>query len=431
VPARSTIITGRHLHNLRREGCGWWGEPTAADARQTLPGLLTQAGYQTRAVGKMHYTPLRRNYGFEHMEILPDYYRQMARQRHLGVPADHGLGQNEMEPAISTVAETNSLTRWIVERSIDFLETRDDTRPFFLYTSFSKPHPPFDPCANYWSLYASAEVPPPVRGDWSRTPDAVPAGFMEPTWFLNGVDGFSEAKLRDVRRAYYALITQIDYNLGLLFARMREMGLLDNTLILFSSDHGEMLGDHHMGAKSVYFEGSAHVPMLVRPPTGSPAEKLRGARCDTITCLADIMPTCLAATGVKPPAKPALDGIDLIAAAQGKAKRELLHGEYGDTHFVMEGNLKYVFTSVGPAELMFDLAKDPYEQRDLIAGGKHARQHRRLRGLLIDRLAAAKHPAVKAGKLVATRAAKSRAEVRGNNPWPGFHSRAVPTDLVH
>lgn len=178
---------------------------------------------------------------------------------------DHGVGQNEMEPALSTVDESHSLTRWTVERAVDFLETRDETRPFFLHVGFAKPHPPLDPCRSYWQMYRDAEVPEPRYGDWSKQPAKIPAGFMGPTSSLNGCDRFSPALLRDVRRAYYACLTQIDYNLGCVFARMRELGLLDNTLIIFSSDHGEMLGDHHMGAKTVFLEGSAHVPLLVRP----------------------------------------------------------------------------------------------------------------------------------------------------------------------
>ena len=293
--ARATMITGRHHRNLGN--CGNWGQPTAPDVTQTLPAILTRNGYQTRSVGKVHYSPARCNYGFEHMEILQDYYRWARQFSEHAVPMDHGVGQNEMEPAISTVDESQSLTRWIVNRGIDFLETRDTTRPFFLNVGFSKPHPPYDPCMNYWQLYANMELRPPVLGNWSQDPAKIPAGFMSPTWQLNGIDRLSPQVIQQARRAYYACITQIDYNLGHLFARLRELGLLDDTLIVFSADHGEMLGDHHMGAKTVFLEGSAHIPMLIRGPERLIPRELTGLQSDELVCLADLMPTFLSAAG--------------------------------------------------------------------------------------------------------------------------------------
>ena len=94
--------------------------------------------------------------------------------------------------------ETDSLTYWTVKRSIDFLETRDDTRPFFLWTSFTKPHPPYDPPANYWALYANKGLPAPVCGDWSEELARIPQGYMQPTYLLNNAYRLSEEQLLDV-----------------------------------------------------------------------------------------------------------------------------------------------------------------------------------------------------------------------------------------
>lgn len=433
VTSRSTLITGRHFYN--QKPFGWWGKDTAPDVRTTLPALLTAAGYQTRAVGKMHYTPARSNWGWEHVEILQDYYRHMARHPEKGVPMDHGLGQNEMEPGLSTVAEEHSLTRWTVDRSLDFLETRDPRRPFCLYTSFSKPHPPFDPCASYWEMYRNATVPEPVYGDWSRDPEAIPAGFLEPTWAGSGVDRFPPDLLRDARRAYYALITQIDYNLGYLFARMRELELLENTLILFTSDHGEMLGDHHMGGKSVFLGPSSRVPLLVRPPKGMLDDR-RGTVCDARATLADVMPTFLAAAGAAAPSGQTLDGGDLLALASDKASapRRPFFGEYGGQHCVMDadGRLKYLYADAGGGELLFDLSDDPQETRDLVRAGTHEADRRRLRGMLARHLAERGHAAATEGgdDLRPTRPAPTRREVRAR-VWPGFHTRHELSDVTH
>lgn len=427
APARSTMITGRHFFN-QPAGIGHFNQPSAADRCATYPAVLTRGGYQTRLVGKGHYHPERCNYGWEHVELLEDYYRHMARHPERGLPMEHGLGQNEMHPVISTVHENHSLTHWTVGRSIEFLETRDTTRPFCLYTSFSKPHPPFDPCLNYWLLYADANLPEPWVGDWSREASRIDDGWLQPTWALNGADQFSPDMVRRVRRAYYALVTQIDYNLGLLLARMREMGLFENTLIVFTADHGEMLGDHHAGAKTVFLEGSAHVPMIVRPPSGPGWEGLRGKRCDGLVCLADIMATFGAAAGVPMPEN---DGLDLVAVARGEARRERFFGTLDRFHCVIEGRLKYLFCDAGGSELMFDLEADPREEHDLVRAGTHHGERLHLRALLADHLQKIKSPAAAGGELLSTREAVGRKEQRAN-PWPGFHSRNHPPfDVLH
>lgn len=425
APSRATIMTGQHAYHhgqTRNSGVS----PMAH--LPTLPGILTAAGYQTRGVGKMHFNPVRANYGFEHTEILPDFYRQMARLPHAAPPKDHGVGENEMEPVFSTAEKRHTVTHWVVDRSIDFLETRDDTRPFFLWTSFTKPHPPLDPLKHYWDLYDGVPMPDPVYGDWSEDVEKIPQGFMEPTYHLNNVYRFSREQLRNVRRAYYACISQIDYNLGLLLARVREMGLLENTWIVFSSDHGEMLGDHHMGAKSLFLEGSAHVPLLVRPPSTPWQADVRGGTTDErLACLADLMPTFLNLTGIEPPADARIDGLDLF----GTQQRDRLVGECVGFHSIITRDWKYHFTADGGGELLFHVAEDPYEQRNLANAPAAKGKLQELRSALIDDLERRNSPAVKDGALVATAKARIGAEAR-RRIWPGFHSRGdEKCDLLH
>jgi arylsulfatase A-like enzyme len=423
APSRATIMTGLHgsTHGQTSNNSR---QPIAG--RPTIPSLLTAAGYQTRGVGKMHFSPLRAHYGFEHMQILPDYYREIARLPHVRPPKDHGIGENEMEPVFSTTDEQHSLTRWTVDRSIDFIETRDDTRPFFLWTSFSKPHPPFDAPRQYWDIYDGIPMPEPHYGDWSQSIEAIPQGFMGPTYHLNNIHRFTPEKLRATMRAYYACISQIDYNLGLLFARLREMKLLESTWIIFTADHGEMLGDHHMGAKSVFFEGSGHIPLIVRPPaTGWQADSRAGDADDRLACLADLLPTVLNMAGVAMPPGAPLEGLDLL----GTSQRDTLFGECGAFHAVITRDWKYHFTAEGGGELLFRVSDDPYEQRDLARSASDKLNEMRSR--LIERLSARNHPAVKDGRLVPTSPAQSEREAR-RGIWPGFHWRGDQTcDMLH
>ena len=431
APARATIMTGRHAYHHGLTNNSNKVKPMAAET--SLPGLLSRAGYQTRAQGKMHFHPNRCHYGFESMEILDDYYREMARHPEYGVPMNHGVGQNEIAPVISTVHETHSLTHWTVQRSIGFLETRDPTRPFFLWTSFAKPHSPFDPCRNYWELYRDRPMPEPARGDWSSTPDDVAPGWRLPSAVLNMVWRYTPEQQADIRRAYYACITQIDYSLGLLFGRMRELDLFKDTLIIFTSDHGEMLGDHHLAAKSVGMEGSAHVPMLIRPPQDDWvfAHPQRGTVCDGLVCLADILPTCLAAAGVRLPPRAQLDGLDLRRVADGKARRTILHGDCEGYHYIRRGTWKYLFEAPGGTELLFNLADDPYEQHDLSRDAGSKTTLHELRGALLERLSASGHPAVQRGRLRATMPDVKAVLKQRTGAWPGFHSRLLPAEVAH
>lgn len=171
VPSRTTIMTGLEGYEsgVTSNGSHAAFMQKCTENRTTLAALLTDSGYQTCAKGKMHFDPARAHYGFEHMKLPLDYMREYDKKQPLARPKVHGIGECEMEPVLSTVEEKDSITTWIADEAIDFLETRDSTRPFFLWASFTKPHPPFDPCRNFWEIYDGIPLPEPVIGDWSET----------------------------------------------------------------------------------------------------------------------------------------------------------------------------------------------------------------------------------------------------------------------
>ena len=114
------------------------------EERSTLPAVLTDAGYQTCAKGKMHFEPARAHYGFEHMKLPLDYMREYDKKQPLARPKAHGIGECEMEPVLSTVDVKDSITTWIADEANDLLETPHTTRPICLWTSLTTPHPPLD-----------------------------------------------------------------------------------------------------------------------------------------------------------------------------------------------------------------------------------------------------------------------------------------------
>jgi len=428
MPSRATIMTGMQGYETGLGGNDDRLKPM--EKYETLPAILTKNGYQTRAQGKMHFSPVRANYGFEHMEISLDYYREMRNHPEYGTPKDHGVGENETEPVISTVHESHSLTHWTVKRSIDFLETRDETRPFFLWTSFAKPHPPFDPCYNYWALYQNMTMPDPVVGDWSSQTDDLSHAFKFQSYEINHTHRYTPEQITQMRRAYYACITQIDYSLGLLFARMRELELLDNTWIVFTSDHGDMMGDHNMGAKIIFFEGSAHIPLIIRPPQRAFAKNtIENNSCDALVDLGDIMPTILEMAGVKAPSN--VQGTDILSPQITKDRKN--HTFYGQSleryYLVLSDNIKYMFTTLGGHELLFDLKTDPYEQHNLINDPAYAKELKMSRKKLIKLNEKYMPHKVKDGQMIVTeKAPKGPHEVP---KWPGMLSPNSNEDTLH
>ncbi len=421
VPSRATIMSGRHGYRSGLTGNNERGFSDAMSGGPTMPELLTANGYQTRAQGKMHFHPVRCNYGFEHMELPLDFYRDQLSNRSRGLSKQHGIGENEVSPVISTVPETESLTYWTVQRSIDFLETRDETRPFFLWTSFAKPHPPFDPCVNYWELYRDRPVPDPVAGDWSTNYDDIPNPLRGPSHFLAKTHRLSPEQIADMRRAYYACITQIDYQLGLLFASLQSQGLLESTWIIFTSDHGDLLGDHHLGAKSQFLEGAAHVPMIIRPPFGW--EGTRGQRCDQLVTLADVYPTVAALAGIDTPTH--VDGESLLDRL-GATTDRTFYGRCDDRAFcVLDGDWKYLWFPEGGHELLFDLGTDPYERRSL-QPTDHSERYSHLRSLLVAHLEESGTKFLQDGELVTLPDRKLPM-----TSWPGFIALGSEYDTLH
>lgn len=412
-PARSTIMTGQHA--WRHGETSNRSTPSPMRDLPTLPGLLTSAGYQTRAVGKMHFNPTRAHYGFEHTEILPDYYRWIAAQPGAKPPKRHGVGENEMAPCLASTEEHQTVTAWTVDRAIDFLQTRDPTRPFFLWLSFSKPHPPFDPPRSCWEMTDPEALGEPSLGEWV---EGASQAWWEPTYHLNNCHRFSRAQVRAIRRAYAACILHVDQQLGRFLAHLREAGHFGDTWTLFASDHGEMLGDHRMGAKSVFLQGSRRVPLVLRPPGEWVADERAGQRDDRLACLADILPTLLARADVRLPEHATIDGLDLM----GEQRRERILGECVGYHAVIERDWAYHWTERGGEELLF--RRGPQEEVSASVEDEKGR----LRELLDHGLRTRGH---RAAGLQATMPVLGEVEAR-RRLWPGYHTIGDENcDLLH
>src|SRR5699024_6934288 len=237
-------------------------------------------------IGKMHVYPTRNLCGF-HNVILHDGYMHYSRFKYNTKTTEsqdyvddyvHWLRERQGSQAdlmdlgldcnSSTVARPWHLpealhpTNWVTTESIDFLRRRDPDKPFFLKMSYVRPHPPFDPPQAFYDMYRDADLPDPPIGDWAETEDMNRAGLNPIT--DRGI--VPRKRFERAQAAYYALITQLDHQIGRFLNALREYGVYDDTVILFVSDHGELLGDHHLFRKSLPYEGSVNVPFIIADP---------------------------------------------------------------------------------------------------------------------------------------------------------------------
>lgn len=428
VPTRMAIMTGRQVFGHGMYNNGPSSEVLERDT--TLPSVLRSAGYQTAAIGKMHFAPQRARHGFDEMVLPDDYYLEMERSGVAQQPMRHGLGQNEYYPAMATVPEARTLTAWTAEQCVHYLrERRDPTLPFFLWCSYSKPHPPFDPPEPYYSMYRNEEIPPPVKGDWADDP---PPAFRT-AGQTESYDRIPPGVLRETRAAYYGLITHIDYTLGRVLAALSEAGVSKDTLVLFASDHGDFLGDHDTCQKGFFHDPAARVPMILRLPPSWP-ERYGGTTCTDLVTHADILPTCQALAGAQAP--PSVQGQDLLGLVRGEAEgRQELCGTCGVKgvglwYGITDGRWKYIYYMEGDREQLFDLQNDPQECRDVGRDPETLSVRRDLRRRLesnIQRLGAATPEADLKPRPVS---GETEAERRAR-PFPGFFTEYAKVDVRH
>ena len=309
-------------------------------------------------------------------------------------------------------------------------ERRDPSVPFFLWCSFSKPHPPLDPPEPYYSMYRNCPIPEPLRGDWDADETTPPPfRWQRLSWSL---DLIPPEVIRDARAAYYGLITQIDYNIGRILSALQDKGLLNDVMIICTSDHGEFLGDFRTGCKIFFHEPSAHVPFVVRLPK-SWEQRGHGTTCPALATHGDILPTVVAAAGGTPPAE--CDGQNLIAVARGEAQpRRYLDAVIGGGfayQAITDGRWKYMYYPEGAHEQLFDIETDPHELHNLAGLAKHKDQRDRLRDALLQRHRSLNSRHLKGGEFeVRPIRTTPVADIR-NTAWPGYHTEYYGVDVRH
>lgn len=387
IPARATLWTGMDQWHTGILGMGGGQCKMHNDYPYTLPGMLSDAGYRTHMVGKGHFHPYRSHMGFNSIELeesgrhddsmkINDYRQWFYANAPEGVtPDDHGVFWNAWQGRPWHTHEHLHPTAWTAMRAINFLKNRDPDQPFFLNVSFSRPHSPYVPPQAYWDMYINEDLPPAQVGDWAAMHDDSQTRLDINAWRGR----MTPRQIHRARAGYFGEISFIDARIGNIinYLRLNQPSALDNTWIIFMSDHGDMQGDHNLWRKTYAYEGSARIPLFVVPPLDMQGKTRSCA--EQVVELRDIMPTVLEAAGLEAPPTTRGKSLMPLLADADTPWREYIHGEhcwcYGpdqEMQYVTDGARKFIWLPRIGVQQFFDLQADPHELHNLIDSPERA-----------------------------------------------------------
>ncbi|MBV7332665.1 sulfatase-like hydrolase/transferase [Chloroflexi bacterium TSY] len=402
IPARRTLMTGT---TPRIHGDRLFQETLPMPNLPTLAQTFRNAGYQAYAVGKLHVYPQRNRIGFDDVildeegrqiyGVIDDYELFLGDQGYAGRYFEHGMSNNEYSYRPWFLPEETHATNWAANQMCRVIKRKDPERAAFWYLSFRHPHPPLLPMQSYLDLYRDmkVEIDAPYHGEWTEAPDPC---FSLQMHCARG-EKFTHAQIHGARLAFYALCTQIDHQLRVVIGTLREEGLLDNTIICFTSDHGDMLGNHGMWAKRLFYENSANIPMLLMGVAGD--ERVGHHRVDDrLVGWQDVMPTLLDLAGIEIPES--VEGISMV----GEQTRDWFYGEIDEgpraTRMIRDERYKLIYYSAGNHRQLFDMEEDPQELVDLSDSSEHSDVLERLTNILMSQLYGGDEEWIQDGKLV-------------------------------
>lgn len=408
APSRFTLVSGRLPSKIG-------AYDNAADFPADVPTYahyLRRLGYRTALSGKMHFCGPDQLHGYEE-RLTSDIY-----------PADYGWAVNWDEPDVraswyhnmSSVLQAGPCVR---SNQLDFDEEvvfkarqylYDHVRmtpdqPFCLTVSMTHPHDPYTIPREYWDRYEGMDIPLPRQHIEQSEQDPHSQRLLKVIDLWD--KPLPEDKIRDARRAYFGACSYIDDNIGKLLKTLEECGLAEDTLIVFSGDHGDMLGERGLWYKMHWFEMAARVPLLVHAP-----QRFAAHRVSQSVSTLDLLPTLVELAGGQVEQGLELEGHSLLPHLQGKGGHDEVLGEYmaegtvSPLMMIRRGPWKFVYSEQDPL-LLFNLDNDPLERQNLAESSEH-------KGILAGFLAEARErwdiPAIHAATLASQRRRRLVAE---------------------
>ena len=400
IAARAALMTGMNQRNHGRVG---YKNNVTWNYKNMLAETFAKNDYYTQCVGKMHVHPERSLCGFHNILLHNGYSNNSRNSRKTyesvfynvddylywlkekkGISAeltDSGLDCNSWVARSWPHEEQYHPTNWVVNEGINFLRRRDKRKNFFLKLSFIRPHSPLDPPEYYYNMYINREIDNPIPAEEENIKEA---------YNINAAEGqISKEAMKRAKVAYYGSITHIDHQIGRFLMVLKENDLLKESIVLFVSDHGDLMGDHGLFRKSMPYQGSIHVPFIVYDP----GNFLNGGvmrEPDELVELRDIMPSLLDFCNIEIP--DTVDGKSIKEIIENKPVkwREYLHGEHFNheksNQYIVDKKMKYMWFSQTGAEKLFDLENDPKELNDLSEKAEYTEVVEKYRKILAKEL---------------------------------------------
>ncbi|MFT5051967.1 MAG: arylsulfatase [Chlamydiales bacterium] len=378
LPARQSLLTGRYAH----EHSSFTNVRRFPDGQRSLPLAFREAGYKTALIGKAHCDVA----GFDSAVDMPEMFSAFQGEHPDGVrPGDYAVDEARGRPKIAVCnpgnlparaeggPEAHQVDRDIANRGRDWLAAQDGERPFFLWVSFLSPHPPLFPPEAWMDLFRDVDLP--LLGTATQVEVETLARFDAMRRRNSGI--LAGERLLGVARSYYASVAWMDHCLGDVLAQAEKLSPDRETIVLYTSDHGEMLGEHGVLNKNIFYEGAVRVPAILSAPGQLPASK----RLPRVVQHIDLSATLLDLAGIaEPTSGRSLRGVltDPAAEWEDLARAELYAGsalpaaKVGQFRTVPKGEIAQMvrvgryksFRYERGHDVLFDLQEDPGELVD-------------------------------------------------------------------
>jgi len=403
MPARACFITGQYPHNHHM----WTNASRLPAVAESVFCRLQKVGYRTAHIGKSHYyahgqfhlrseEPYLRSRGLEDLwettgpwstvqadSYMTDHWDTQGLTAVFRQDYERRREAGAWECWPSPLPEAEHPDSYVGRRATEYLRAYDDSRPFCLFVGFPGPHDPYDPPEALAGLYEPDRmpraIPPGEPGDW------LPPAVREQMHTLAALDPGAE-RIRRVRAFYQANVTLIDRWFGEMLEVLDGRGWTHNALVVYWSDHGDLLGDHHRLAKSVFYESALRIPLILRWPARIGPGRVR----DRLVSTVDLFPTILEAARAEPGQDcqgrslwPVIE--DAAAELPEEVLSEIYPAPMGHVA-VRTATWKYAVTRQGLATMLFDLVRDPQEQCNLAGHPDYREVEQEMRDRLLRSL---------------------------------------------
>jgi arylsulfatase len=373
-PSRATMLTGRYPchHGVR------WNFNDLSENEVTLLEYLKRHGYRTACIGKYHLDQRRFHEALDYREaasirnMKPENpFVQYVKSRGFEYRTEFALpGFRERLGAVPQpdLPEDCHLDAYVGMRTCEYLERAEGPEPFFLWLGFYGPHHPYVPSGRFATMYGADDVPPFHRSDddLRKKPVEYRLYFQAEGHKYYPFADASEQTFREMKAAYYGTVSLIDEQVGRVLETLQRQGLADSTVVVFTSDHGEFLGDHGIPVKAPFLlDCMLHVPCLLHVPQGG----RRGDVCGQLTESVDLYPTLCRLAGLDAPEW--VQGRDLTPLLAGRPgefqERGAVYAEAVDKRCLRTAEWKLIHYAAKPYGELYHLSEDPHELNNLYA----------------------------------------------------------------